>query len=106
MDKDWISEPGSLSRENCGPDVEVGIRTSVGKGLAWSVEATALFPSPASVGVDVKLGTGVIVGVWLGVVTTVGVEVSAGGGGAVGVVNKATTSLREQDVRTNIRTRL
>ena len=63
MDKDWIREPGSLSKENCGPGVTVGIRTRVGKGLAWSVETSTPLPKPTSVGVEVKLGTGVIVGV-------------------------------------------
>jgi hypothetical protein len=51
--------------------------------------------------VEVKLGIAVIVGVWLGVVTTVGVEVSTGGGGTVGVTIKEITSLKEQALRAN-----
>jgi hypothetical protein len=56
---------------------------------------------PARVGVEVKLGTAVIVGVWLGVVMTVGVEVSTGGGGTVGETTREITLLKEQALRAN-----
>jgi hypothetical protein len=56
--------------------------------------------------VEVKLGTAVIVGVWLGVVTTVGVEVSTGGGVTVGGTTREITSFREHADRANINVRL
>jgi len=58
-----IKEFGSLMSETWGAGVAVGIRTRVGKVSILLSEPSM----PTSVGVDVKVGMGVIVGVSLGV---------------------------------------
>jgi hypothetical protein len=101
-------EPGWLN-EICGPLVAVGTRISVGRTVISLLGTSAESPAPMSVGVEVKVGTTVLVCVWPGASDMGGskvISVGEGGGGIVGVTSSAITSFMEQADNIKIRARL